>query len=707
MLALVVAACGAGCRKKEGAAAAGKLPDPETSAKALEKLCACPAKVVWLEGAKLMAFDSFQPRAPLVLREAAGLDRPLVSPDGTAVLFTEGGQVHSLTFAAREDRVLTAGHLLDVRHDPETNDDWVYAAPSAKGESIFRFKLTDPAQREAVWDKAPVLPASVQFSRDGARFTGVFHGDQTGLADVAQGGYLRLATGRPAAMASDRSHFALMLDGTGARVRVFHPAGDPWSHRKVDPDLEEATWRAYWTIDETDPVRRLTDLRWTTHAQCVAFAANAPDPARADNRATVLVAKLARDLRSFASTVVIAAAGPQATQPHAWFASGQGSTLEEQPQDAPLWWPEREADGITFVWPSEMKDLQFVWASAITPALPLPGRDAPCAVLPKGWGRFTPWGEMLLDGGTFEADPTSVRAFVTAAAAKDEFSLMFTLAEDMDVQKPVSTRLIALEFDGKQDAFSLSRVDHGLVFRVLLDKGDGSPPQEYQTSLGPILQQGFQASNLALYYHAGKVDWVMDGQILAGGAELGPGTLAAWKPERVQRLAFGDPLLPADSTWEGELSHVTLSAGPLADHRIDARNASLDRSSHSVPRTTRFVGKLVETAPVLSLDPRRQLVQNIYEVEKMLAEELVYTHVSVFHWAVLDGQPVPSLPTKIGQLYTVAAVPVDRRRELDSEVVSLTATGFKWPTFFDVSRPTAPPAPPAESTPSSPDAPSR
>ena len=319
---LMALAALAGCRKHESGVVRPETgePTPEETARALEDLTEkAPVKLVWIEGDRLFGFDSFQPTEPVLLREANGLERPLLTPDGGAVIFTEAGKIHQLTWPAKEDRALADGVAIATLRDPDTKQDWVYAATTAAtvGQKVFRFRLPQPHVREAVWDKSPVAPGSAQVSRDGRRLSGRFAGVDSGLADLGLGRWEKVAGSRPLALAPDLSHLLAMLDGTGRRLRFFHPSGTPWdpmSETLVPP----ASWQAHLP-SAFAPELRFTDLRWTNHSRFVVLSASRHP------RGRLAMARLARDGRLIEKVVPLATAGSEPRSADAWVAGGEAS----------------------------------------------------------------------------------------------------------------------------------------------------------------------------------------------------------------------------------------------------------------------------------------------------------------------------------------------------------------------------------------------
>ena len=293
---------------------------------------------------------------------------------------------------------------------------------------------------------------------------------------------------------------------------------------------------------------------------------------------------------------------------------------------------------------------------------------------------------MLCDYGTFEADPTSARALAAAAAQHNAFSIELLLSESVEKHGPISCRLVALELDGQRDAFSLSRVDDSLVLRVLLDPADGSEPREYQSRITPVTVDPSRPMGLVIEVDRGKVTWHIDARAVGEPQTLGPPSLAAWNPGKVKRLVFGDAAQRGTAGWSGRLEKVLFSTRPFNWEELsnDVRTSRAD-FPRTTPRTVRVRATLREVPELPSATPgRRFLAQHVYHVQELISGNLDTTRLVVWHWALLDGQPVPSRPLNIGETYELLLAPASRHHELELEEVFLGAEGLLEPAFLDI-----------------------
>lgn len=645
-------------------------------------------RLAWLEGSQLYYFDSVQPSAPRVLRTSATQERPVFSPDGAALLINDSGKIIALALPSGEARELGSGFAFATTRSSESPEDQVFAADSADGHSVVRFPLRSPEKREPVWSAARLDPRTAHVSRDGLKLTGSFFGQDGGTADVRDSLWTPISAGRPLALAPDASHIVAMLDGTGRRIRFFHPSGEPWN-RDSDDLSPPARWKAdIPTTKWSGTDARFTDVRWSNHPQFLALTESGrAGPAR------IALARLSPTGSEIEALAVVAAVGPEVRGVDAWVGGGSAASLAEWPSSPPSHRPITEdGNGATAVWPKSRDGVTFVWNTRHE-TNQLPSRETPCRLTPRGTARFGEWGDMLLDGGAFEADPDSARAVAAGASAANRFVLQIFLTESIDSDGPLSARLAALQLKGDRDAFSLSRVDQALVLRLLLDPGDGSPAREYQSSIAPLAITTGLPFHLMIEFTDNTVVWTLDGQQVGQAEPIGPGTLAAWKPDEVTRLVIGDDAAKGTTGWRARMEKVLImnravDFAELRDNRANA-SASTNRRLGSV---TRVRAKLLEAPSQPALRPGAPvLVQQLYQIEEVLVGQVKMDPLPVWHWAVLDGATVPSRPDKVGQIYELRMSPLLRHPEVELEATFLGPDGWHAPGYLDVAPPQSPP----------------
>jgi hypothetical protein len=134
--------------------------------------------------------------------------------------------------------------------------------------------------------------------------------------------------------------------------------------------------------------------------------------------------------------------------------------------------------------------------------------------------------------------------------------------------------------------------------------------------------------------------------------------------------------------------HRTVPFTELSDNRANAAAATPRRPGSVI----RVRAKLLDATPVSSASSDGSLlVQQQYEIQEVLSGQLKVNPLSVWHWARLDGKPVPSLPTQIGSTYDLRISTLLRHQETELEETLLGTAGLPSPGFLDVAPPQDPP----------------
>jgi len=187
------------------------------------------------EGAnlRLMAYDSLSRKRPRVLRPGpASYHRPLLSPDGNRVVYTDflAQQIFVVDWDGEGLRGLGAGTATDVWRDPDTGRVWVYAVHEIipgrnRWARIVRFPLDEPAARETVWDQTGVTADNLQVSADGTRIGGLYPWPHGGTLLVPEQRWEKLARGCWTSLAPDNSYLFWVFDRAHRNVYVSSHTG--------------------------------------------------------------------------------------------------------------------------------------------------------------------------------------------------------------------------------------------------------------------------------------------------------------------------------------------------------------------------------------------------------------------------------------------------------------------------------------------------
>ena len=654
----------------------------------LEKLTGARTKAVWVRdaaaGHDIFALDGDLRLMGLDTRDARGVrplsaetknhSRPLLSPDGATVVYTErrnggkdGVKVRRLDWETGADRELRDGYALDMWSDPVSGEIWIYAlktmsavrSPNPMGGPLIRFPLTDPAREESVFDHGSINVDNVQVNRSGTRASGLLPWPQAGTFDFATGRFLRNRNGCWASLAPDDSNLSWVFDGSHQVVRLFLPA------------LTEP-WRVPLSKAEGMGGKSAYHPRWSNHPRVIAFSG--PHGARIENGGAgigIVVAKFNAACTGLEDSVNLGGEAKQSNYyPDVWVAGGEKVSLNaaelgpEKLRNAP-------APTIPDAWTAVPEGLIFAWRSA-EPREEVRVGDPPraCRVTPVRAARFTAWSGMLLDGGWFRVDDASSQAAV-AAADSGQWRLEAAVTP---LSKPEEERVILhagrnLELRQRGEILYLLRGDKkwrmdaalpaGLTTHVVLSSsGTDKAPGLFLDGIAVEVKHGVPRP--------------------PGGGSAGP-------------LTFGS-LPDGGLNWHGALEGVTLHARPEKDGEAPAGarwwGGELGKREEG-PRS-RVRAKL-EAASERS-GPRdiapysRAWTAGRYRRVELLEGPDPGGVFTVAHWTILDKTPVTGPPGDAGEEVILELEPFASHPEMESEDGSADVCEGGLPDFLDVRR---------------------
>lgn len=218
--------------------------DSFSSAADVRAVAGGPARVVWCRQVTgdggdpfatnawyaLMALDTESGRERALIQGPASIRKPLLSPDGRTVVFTDfvRGRVCCVPFAGGTVVDLAPGHAADVWAEPGTSRLWVYAvkgplmSEAMMGSPVVRFPIDQPKAEEIVWSKTPVSTDNFQVSPAGDRAVGLFPWPSAGWAELPEGELRRFGRGCWTSRAPDESRRVWLFDGAHRNLQVFN-----------------------------------------------------------------------------------------------------------------------------------------------------------------------------------------------------------------------------------------------------------------------------------------------------------------------------------------------------------------------------------------------------------------------------------------------------------------------------------------------------
>lgn len=672
-----------------------------------------PARVVWVqdpsestsdtfaesESLNLMGWDPREGGPRRLVAGAGNFGRPLITPDGRSVVFTEKRiqrrdgarhfkpRIRVVDWESAAVRTLAKGYAVDTWADPATGKTWIYALetihpsrqPSVNGSRLVRFELTAPERRETVWTRTRLSVDSVQVSRDGRKFSALFPWPDAGLGDVATGQWTKLDVGCWPGLAPDDSYVSWIFDGPHRNLRM------------VAPD-REARWKIALSTGPEMRGKEAYHPRWSNHPRFIVFTGPYTKK-RSGSRnaissgglsAEIHIGTLAPDLTHLESSLRLTHNKNGDFYPDLWIGGAEASTLAGFPQRPAA------ANPPPVAWPPSPEGLIYVWRD-LRAANELPeatGRGA-CHLEARRTGRFSADLGALLDGGGFEADADSNQAIAASIRSGKGMTIQFVVTESAGHHSGAARSTAPLPLLAWQPAdgpptLQIDRRDGDLVLSI----GRG---QDRATTTFSHPPAPGRAMAVALVWQGNSMRLAVDGGWL-GAPLTTPENLTNTWPEGALVLGNSTPPANTPSPAVATIERLTVHNRPLPLPEI-ADRARLDLAAtqgRPTPPRVRVRARVVEATPpdLDSLDTyRRLLVDHTYEVTSVLEGAMEAKRIAVLHWAALDEAPVPGIPREVGREFELVLEPQSSHPELQGELTQLGSEEFSLPVYLDVAPP--------------------
>ena len=675
------------------------LPPDEQIAgmdKLLENFTGAHTRLVWAElqeagkadtfayGKSLMlkGLDSRDGKAErAILPKQGNYSRPLLSTDGTVILFTDKNlsrkkvvkhydpMIYRTDWQGTEPVNLADGYAVDCWKDPATGVEWVYAvthfkpskALALEGGRLVRFRLDDPSIEETVYDDGPVSPDNVQLSRDGSQASGLFPWPDCGVFDLQKDGSARprkLLTGCWPSLAPDNSGIAWVFDGTHRSATFFAQDG-----------------REPWTVGFNTALeckgREMYHPRWTNHPRYLVLTgpyvpvkgATGNMISKGGATADFYLGRFSPGLDKVEEWLQVTRDHLNESYPDAWIEGGSGAELGIPRGNGKA--AQTAAPGGE--WPMIRNGLLYVWSdrNSTNEAAQNDGKmHRMPAARSRDAARYGRLAEMQVGGGSFEVESESVAGVIQ----------------------------------------NLQTVPHATVEMVLLPGRQGGGGAVVGIFSGPNLTIGAGAGGVLMVAQKGagaKTGAAMP-QVLfhlavvrkEGGFEVfingEPSALIPHEPPAVpapDRVLFG-------GGWDGGILDVGIFGRALTAQEIKeqatAAVAGIAKKPPAPPRA-KVSARLVEASAMPSAEGiapyTGSLVAYVYEIEKVISGELAAKKIIVKHWAMLDQKPLCCFPRTLGGTYELELEPEAGHDHLKGERVMDDTTAFDLETWFDISPP--------------------
>lgn len=618
----------------------------------------------------LMALGAGEENGARTLRGKGALRRPLISPDGTQVVYSVmtgrapdwRPQIRSIPWAGGPERPLADGYAIEVWRDPGGRV-WVYALQNlaavdsnVTGNTLVRFPLDKPQAAEVLIAGQLLSADNFQLSRSGRLASALLPWPKAGLLEMppaAESLFQPLPAGCWTALAPDDSGLAWVFDGPHRRLRMYLPG------RKLG-----------WTVNisERKEMKNKSAYhpRWSNHPHFITWTGpyNSHVSRGGGRGARVFVAKLNEAAGGISTEVKLTDREPYPDlYPDLWISGGESISFDPQHLGLakgvkPFKLPEKIRPGGA----AASAGALFAWSRAGAAG----GNDAD-APTPSGYAWLARQGAMCVQGGSFRA-PTAASARAVAALTSGESWALSFAAE------PLRAGGCLLSCGG---------------FAIL---------QEAAGHL--IIHTGLRSWQTAESLPEGKLTAVFlnamedpaNPRCTFGGREIAlqPGPALRQPPGGEPLLRFGaepDGSLP----WHGLLEGITLH-GPgdtfkNSQKAADALTAEI--SARPAPEKVR-----VRVRITLMSDPlepadlgsyARSWTGGTAEVLKVISGDLAAQKIGIAWWTIMDRRKVSGRLPAAGTELEVDLEPMLAHPLLESERGADDTDALEIPWFISLS----------------------
>ena len=604
---------------------------------------------------KLLGLDSLDGRGERVLLEKVGsYSRPLFTPDGNRVVFSNKGVKKSnagirsysskcfvLNFDGSGLKDLGVGYAEALWNDPAGGDIWILASVGFKddervvmeGKKLVKFKLDAPEKREVVWNKTPVGADSFRMGRDGQKMVGQFPWPESGIVDLKTGFLQRTGNGCWTSMAPDDSGISWVFDGAHQNVSIYDRNGRILNTLAINthPDLKG---------------KRVYHPRWTNHPQFgVVSGPYIQDKKAGADRIDIYLARFAPDMSKVEEWHRITDNNRADLYADVWIQGGEDASLTVQ---------EGQAVAVAPVkWPPASKHLFFAWKNN-RESVELNGKIS--RLRAEGAARFGKRFDLAPGNGLFHAE--GIDAKMIDANQWLNIDAVIT---------PARKGGTIMEFGSYR--FS----QHDEEFRVTI-RGDGS---ERSIRFGkPVAGRPV------------SIRLEFDPEVFA--AFINGKAAEIWTSPLVNSSEWQDAGIIFGGDWDGRIERIAFYGG-----KGEGRGPQLSLPQVIEPDTAaeriKVRAKLLEMTPQPVVEDlgayTRALVYHLYEIDEILEGKSDAKRMIVAHWSLLDRQPASGVPSDLGAFYHLEVEPLRSNPQLKSERTFDDTTDLDAPIYFDMQTP--------------------
>lgn len=702
---LFLPACDDDGDKKGGKVKIKVLDAPKDElSKEIEAFTGGHTRIVWSQSRKKGTSDTFATSDGLILmgvdsRNGLGIrtviekpgnySRPLLSTDGTTILYTDkntvrkGGKKHYKPFIYRTDwkgtkpAKVAEGYATQCWRDPATGIEWVFAVRnlratkglSLEGQRLVRFQLADPTKEEVLYDDTYITPDNIQFSRDGTRASALFPWPNAGILIQENGVWQakKLLNGCWTSYAPDNSGLSWVFDGEHKSVTLFSNDG-------------AKSWPLKFNDAPGVKGREMYHPRWTHHARFITLTGPYTKEKNSSGNvinkgggsAEIYLGRLSPGADKVESWLRVTKDKQGDSYPDVWIAgAGEVSLAGHQIGKG------ASAGTLAGVWPTDHSGLLLLWKDreALNAFRNRSGQKLEARLDSQGAARFGRHNEMLLDGGRFVIEEEAAGSVIQHFKEQPDASFEAIV---------LPSRFEAAESGGDRSASAPGHVLRAPGCAIQMEGRTlfvTATPGMVWSSAAPLPEGPF-------HLLVARTDRTFAAYI--------NGQPVALKAEPNHPLEPGGDFVMFGGGWGGGLLHIALH-----DHALSAENAAAHATAAQAkidqlappPAQVKVLAKLVETSAMPTaegIEPYTgALVAYVYEVEKVLEGSLPAgeNRLLVKHWGMLGREPVAGLPREEGRSYELLLERQSAHAHLNGERVMDDTTAFDLEAWFDVSPP--------------------
>ncbi len=605
---------------------------------------------------KLMALDSMDSHGErAILDEAGSYARPMFTPDGNRVIYSNKGITKSeegirsynprcfvVNFDGSGLVELGEGYAEVVWRDPSSGDLWVFVSMEfqddervvMEGKRLEKFRLESPGQREVLWDKTRVGGDSFRISRDGQKMVGQFPWPESGIVDMQTGDLKRIGNGCWTSIAPDNSGISWVFDGPHRNLGIYDRGGRMLNSIAMNthPDLEG---------------QRVYHPRWANHPHfAVVSGPYINDKKKGADRIEIYLARFAADMSRVEQWHRVTENDRADLYADVWIEGGAEASLTIRER--------AHVEVLAEDWPPESGELFFAWKNN-RENVEVGGKIS--RVRAEGAARYGKRFDLAPGKGLFRAEGIDAKLI----------NGMKWLIVDAIIT-PAEHDGTVMEFGN----YRLSQKDR--EFRVNIRSGG----DERSIRFGKPVSG--QPVYLRLQFDWEGMEAVINGKV----QEIWTSPLDVSSNWQDAGIVFG-------GGWDGRLEQVAFYGSASGEVSVPQLAGLYGKNADLGEDLLKVRGKLLEVTPRPAIDElgayTRALVYHLYEIDDVVAGEFNAKRMVVAHWSILDRKPAEKVPSRVGEFYEMEVEPLGKNPQLKSERTFDDTSDLDAPIYFDISTP--------------------